>query len=628
MFRNLLFLNTILFFLQPLFFPVKTDTIQQSGQTIANQARLLKDNQLNKRDDQLFKSAQTYIKLNRPQHAILLLEDLLKRHPNQLSYYEWLLKAYLQLSRFELADSLIDEMQHRVPENPRFKIDKAEVLFQSNEKGKALQIWEETLENNSNNLNVFNQVANKMIQNRLIDEAIEVYKKAVIQFPKIHNFYYNIANLYKSRLMYNEATEYYLKFLSKQPNQRSSVFNQILSFNIEADQRKEFFRILETKNKELGQNIEIKLLLAQLYQRYKEYDRALNIYLQLEDNKSKGSLLLQFAKSSERDSSYQIALKAYQEIIEKYPKSSYSIQAYKGAVSTLFNLAKQTSLQHFASRGISLVDSLQSLYPNHSELHNLLYSKGEFYIDFYFDIDKAIEIFTTILHIKNLNIQIRNQTYLKLGECYLLKGQLELALKTFQTVKHPKYLGEANLLIGKTYFYMNEWDKSKEILESIIKSEGVSSTITNDAIELQMKLNVANNSSEILTQLAEADFLVVQRKKSEAIKKFINLSESTSITALLKSDIYLELIQLSIDLEEYTQALKYCSIAINDSALVQYIDNHLFLMAGILENPLNRYQEAFSTYQKLLQIYPNSYFAEPARDRMKLIREQKIIEIP
>ncbi len=628
MFRYLLFFNIILFFLQPLFSFVKTDTIQQRGQTTANQTKPLKDSQLKAKDDQLFRSAQSYIKLNRPQHAIILLEDLLRRHPYQLSYYEWLLKAYLQLSWFELADSLIDEMQHRIPDNPRFKIDKADVLFQSNEKGKALQIWEEILENNTNDLNVFNQVAEKMIQNRLIDEAIAVYKKAAIQFPKVYNFYYNIANLYKSRLMYIEATEYYLKFLSKQPNQRSLVFNQILSFQLEADQRDDFFRILETKNKELGQNIESKLLLAQLYQRYKEYDKAFDIYLQVEDNKSKGSLLLQFARSSERDSSYQIALKAYQEIIEKYANSSYSIQAYKGAVTTLFNLAKQTSLQHFANRGISLVDSLQSLYPNHSELYNLLYSKGEFYIDFYFDIDKAIEIFTTILNTKNLNIQIRNQTYLKLGECYLLKRQLELALKTFQNVKHPQYLGEANLFIAKTYFYTNEWAKSKEILQSIIKNEGVSSTITNDAIELQMKLNMVNNSPEILTQLAEADFLVFQRKKSEAIKKFINLSESTSITALLKSDIYLEIIQLSIDLEEYIQALKYCSMAINDSALVQYIDHHLFLMAGILENPFNRYQEAFNTYQKLLQIYPNSYFAEPARDRMKLIREQKIIEIP
>jgi len=628
MLRNLLFLSIVLFFFQSLFLSVKTDTIHQSSQTTTNQANPQKESQLKTRDDQLFRSAQSYIKLNRPQYAIRLLEDLLTRHPYQLSYYEWLLKAYLQLSRFELADSLIDEMQHRMPENPRFKIDKADVLFQSNEKGKALQIWEKILENNTNNLNVFNQVADKMIQNRLIDEAIEVYKKAAIQFPKAYSFYYNIANLYKSRLMYIEATEYYLKFLSKQPDQRSLVFNQILSFQIEDDQREDFFKILETKYKELEQNIEIKLLLAQLYQRYKEYDRAFNIYLQLEDNKSKGSLLLQFARSSERDSSYQIALKAYQEIIKKYTKSPYSIQAYKGAVSTLFNLAKQTSLQHFAERGISLVDSLQSLYPNHSELHNLLYSKGEFYIDFYFDIDKAIEIFTTILNTKNLNIQIRNQTYLKLGECYLLKGQLEFALKTFQTVNHPQYLGEANLFITKTYFYMNEWDKSREILQSIIKSEGVSSTITNDAIELQMKLNMVNNSSEILTRLAEADFLVFQRKKSEAIKKFINLSESTSITALLKSDIYLEIIQLSIGLEEYIQALKYCSIAINDSTLVQYIDNHLFLMAGILENQLNRYQEAFNTYQKLLQIYPNSYFAEPARDRMKLLREQKIIEIP
>jgi outer membrane protein assembly factor BamD (BamD/ComL family) len=52
------------------------------------------------------------------------------------------------------------------------------------------------------------------------------------------------------------------------------------------------------------------------------------------------------------------------------------------------------------------------------------------------------------------------------------------------------------------------------------------------------------------------------------------------------------------------------------------------LMANILENPLHRYQEAFNAYQKLLQTYPNSYYAARSRDRMKLLREEKLIEIP
>lgn len=600
----------------------------QSDQTQITLIQSTNDNQIQKRDKQLFQMSQNYIRIKRYDFAIPVLEDLLSRHPFETSYYEWLLKAYILTTQYQMADSLIDIMSERMPDNPQFQIDKANVLLQINEKETALSLWEEILNNNPDNLNVYNQVASLMIQNRLFDEAISVYKKAIIQFPQVPSFYYNIGNLYKNQLMYIEAAEYYLEFLEQQPNQRNLIYNQILSFDIEEDSREDFFRILEKKSLESDLSLDIKLLLAQLHQRYKEYDKALKVYQQLEDDKSQGARLLQFAQEATGDSSYQIALQAYLEITEKYPKSPYTIPAYKGAVSSLFHLAQQNADQKYAQRGVALIDSVISIYSNHREIPNLLFLKGTIYLEFYFDVDEAINIFTHIINKKNLNKLLRNQSYLRLGECYLIKAQVDRALKSFQAVTNPPFLSEAKLNQARIYYFQKEWEKCISILQSIIQSEGAAGVITNDALDLQMKINLVKSSPDILNHLSKADFLLYQRKKTEALKEYINLSEIVSDLPLLKSDITFQIIQLSLELEEYPQALTYCLANIEDSTLNQYADKHLFLMANILESPLHRYQEAFNAYQKLLQTYPNSYYAARSRDRMKILREEKLIEIP
>jgi tetratricopeptide (TPR) repeat protein len=586
------------------------------------------DNQIQKRDKQLFQMSQNYIRMNRYDIAIPALEDLLSRHPFEITYYDWLLRAYILATQYQKADSLTDIMSERIPTNPQFQIDKANVLLQLNEKETALILWGKIIHNNPDNQNVYNQVASLMIQNRLIDEAVSVYKEAIIQFPQVPSFYYNIGNLYKNQLRYVEAAEYYLEFLERQPNQRNLIYSKILSFDIEENLREDFFRILEEKSRKSDHSLDIKLLLAQLHQRYKEYDKALKIYQQLEDDKSQGARLLQFAQEASGDSSYQTALQAYWEITEKYPNSPYTVLAYKGAVSSLFHLAHQNADQKYARKGVALIDSIVLIYSNHPEISNLLLLKGSFYLDFYFDVDEAINIFSHLAKSKNLSKTIRNKSYLKLGECYLIKAQLEKAFKSFQAVTTPPLLSEAKFNQAITYYFQEEWEKCINVLQTIIQSEGAASVITNDALELQMKINSVKSSPDILSQLSRADFLLYQRKKTEALKEYINLSETISDLPLLKSDITLQIIQLSLELEEYPQALTYCLENIEDSTLNQYADKHLFLMANILENHLHRYQEAFNAYQKLLQTYPKSYYAARSRDRMRLLREEKLIEIP
>ncbi|OGB65503.1 MAG: hypothetical protein A2Y94_03755 [Caldithrix sp. RBG_13_44_9] len=591
------------------------------------QQRLLTEQNLRK-DQQQFRNAQNYINLNQYRIAIPLLEDLVKRNPDNFTYYDWLLRCYVITAELSQADSLVNLLRQKNPGNPMYEVDQASIMYRREQQENALDKWNQILQSYPQDINVYQRVASALIDNRLLDEAIKVYQQAITRIPNSESFYLSIAELYRSRLMYAEAAQYYLKYLQKVPGQQSFVFNQILAFQIEPEQRPKFFQTLEKFMLQDPQPGLIKLLTAQLYQRYGEFEKAFQLYQEMDDPKSEGSQVLQFAQAAERDSSYQVALQAYRYIIRKYPNSKQLIPAYSGAISTLLQSAIENSHQPSAQLALQMIDTVNQRFPQHPETNWLNYLKGVFYLDYYFDVDQSIEIFTAISDNKKVVQKLRDETLLKLAECYLIRGQLDKALQNFGKIVQPPYNGEALLGTARSYYFLKQWEQCRHTIQTILQTQGVSSLVTNDALALQILLGYSQDSPEIIEKFSEGELLIIQRKKSEALKKFKDIIEMKNVPAAIKAEVYLRLSRLSLELQEPLTALDFCNQAIQDPIILPYADEHLYLLAGILERSVSRPQEAFAVYKQLLEMYPNSLLADAARERMKIIREQPNFEIP
>jgi len=599
-----------------------------NAQNKISPVQTLLQQQNERRDQQQFRTAQSFINHNRYTSAIPILEDLVIRNPQNDTYYDWLLRSYLMVSEFNKADSLVSHMLKMQPDNPRYQIGKADVLYRQGMEKEAHELWNKILRQNSTNLNIYAQVANSLIANRLWDEAVAVYLTAIESIPNATHFYMNIANLYKSRLMYMKATDYYLRYLTVQPEQQGFIFNQILAFQIPEEQQAEFLQILEKRAQEGEQSTEIKLLLAQLYQRYRRYHDALKLYIQLEQIKHDDLRLLQFAQAAERDSVFEVALQAYKFIIRQNPTSKQNFLAYQGVVSCRFQLAQQLNDPQFAQKAISLIDTMSSRFPNQPELFRLRYLEGIFQLTYYFDVDRALAIFSEIISSRNVPADVRNQAILKSGECFLIKGQLKEAMQRFQQVNYPSYQGYALLWRAKTSYFMKKWEESKKYVEDVITSQGINSAVTNDALALQLHLNYAQQHETILSQLADADLLAFQQKKSEALKILLNLIDGKTIPAPLKSQIYQDICQFSLELDNPVAALEYSKMAMEDPTISTYADQSLFLMGTILEDYFRKYLEAFYAYRDLLDRYPHSIHAEECRIRMRQLRQKEGWELP
>ncbi len=580
------------------------------------------------RQGQLYRLAQSYLQAGQYQNAIPILENLYSTNPENRSYYRALLSTYLSIGEFGKANNTISEMEIKSPNDPHIRIDRGNLLYHSGEKEQAISLWKNILKDHPGNLNLYSNVASAMIENRLFDEAIKVYEEAIRENSNASFLYQNIANLYQTRLMYAQSAVYYLKYLEANPVQQQYVFNRILSFQIDEEQRPDFFNKLSEIADESKHPEVIEMLIAQLYQRYREFGNAFEIYKKLETKGGSGVYLLQFARQAEQDSSYQIALNAYQLVIDHFPKSPNLIQAYQGAISTLFSLAKETGDNQYADKGLAIIDQLQTRYPQTQQISQIMYLKGIFYLDYFFDVDKAAKVFKGIRDSRSSPQNMQDMAALKLGECSIIRGNLPDAITVFQGIKTKPFVGESLLMQANSYYYSGEWDKAKETVQKIIQQEGLKSTVTNDALDLQMRLGLYQSNPEMAGILASADLLIFQRRKSEAIKKLEEVAAMSSIPPLVKAQTFQKMADLSLQLGEYSDAMDFCSKAIRDSSLTNYADQSLFLLGSILDKHLNKQTEAFEVYRKLLEQYPNSLFVDQARERMRKIREMKPKELP
>ncbi len=573
------------------------------------------------RSQRQYQTVQTLLQMGRFQTAISLLKQLRAKDPTNVMYYQSLLEAYLATNQLDNALALIEEQRRLSPQNPRYDIDYGTILYKSGEQEKALALWQEILQKRGNDPYIYTLVANAMWENRRFDEAIEVYKQAYQRFPERTYLLQNIANLYRLRMEYFKALEYYLKFIQKEPDRYKGVARQILSFQLEEEQVGQLVDVLEKAARQYKHLPQIRLLIAQMYQKYGQYARAYAIYKELAKSKNGERYLLDFADAARADSVYALALEAYEQVIRNYPKSPRLIWAYRGAAEALYQMAVKENNDEAARRALALIDEAHQRFKNRVDMGDLLLFKAQVYRDFYFDLDKAIETaryITANIRGNNLTTQ---RAWLLMAESYLMKGDTQNATRMLQQITSGDLHGQALLLQARIRFWQHDWEGTRKKINEIIRTAGVQGNITNDALSLLTLLNYRNSAPDALAQYADADFLEYQKKYSRALKKLEGLLVPQTPPDF-RAQIALHAAQLAIRLGEPEQALQDYNAILKDEELRLYADEAMYRMARLLAFTLNKPQDAFQLLDKLLAEFPHSAFQDEARDLMQQLRTQ------
>lgn len=573
------------------------------------------------REQQQLRQAQAYQRTHQHENAAKILEALYAANPGDMQYYQELLESYLVLSRYPQAYQLIERQRAAAPPHLRYDADYGQVLVADNKREEALKVWDKILKSNPDNIEAYTLVASAMASNRLYEEAAEVYKKAYQRLPQQIYLLKALGDFYQARMQYYQAVQYYLEYLRKDPQNYQTVVRQILAFNLDEPQVDSLSQLLSREAQKSPGSEEVQLVSAKFYQKYQRYPEALQIYRKLENDQSGGKYFIEFARAVQADSMYALALDGYNEIIRRFPRSDHLLTAYLGAAECNLYIAREKNDPVYARQAVEIITKVRQEYPFHPQVANLSLLEGDIYRQFFFDIDRAAEIYLAVAKTYGKDADIREKAYLSAGESYIIRGELAKAIAMLEKVAVTRHRAAARYDLAKIAYYQGDYNRAGEYLKEIIQMEGASGKATNDALDLQTLLAYAQSAPEALKNYAAADWLSYQEKKSEALSKLQNALEQPA-PPHFRSRILFEAAHLAGEIGKYPEALEYCSRVLNDEQLALYADEALFLTANIVDRRLNDLPRAFQLYDRLLTEFPGSQFAIAARERLKEIREQ------
>lgn len=551
---------------------------------------------------------------------------LLQDNPDNNNYYEYLLKSYISQKKYSDAEKLSRKFIKRSNNYPKYFIDLGSIYDLQNQKDKANKSYNDAIKYIVPDIGMAMDVCNTFIEYNLLDYGLQT----VFQSRKIFN---------NNTILSTEASKIY----SLQNNKKGLIEEQLSMFQAnEFDQSQiqqvlqDYFNdpndynllkdiLLEKLQKEPDQLFYSDMLIWTFIQQ-ENYEAALLQSIAIDKRLNEnGTRLLNLGKYAMNNFKYDIANKAFQEVINK------------GASNNLYYTARKLKLNNQNEKIINStytkvdLDNLKLEYQIYfkelgesSETFETMKDYAKLLALYLNEVDAAITILERIIENRFGITSFIAACKLDLGDYYLIRGNIwDAALLYGQVDKAYKDepIGQlAKFKNAKLSYYAAEFSWAKAQLD-ILKS-GTSNLIANDALNLSLLISdneYIDSNLYSLKLYAEADLLVFQHKYNQAIEKL----DSINILFLnndLEDDILWTKASIDLQKQDFASAIiKLNNIADNYKDGI-WADDAIFKIAELYQYKLMNETLAMEFYRKLLDEFPGSLYVVEARKRFRLLR--------
>jgi tetratricopeptide (TPR) repeat protein len=598
--------------------------------------------------DVKFRLAQSYDRSGDYEAAVKLYEELLKKDSANFVLFDALHRDYLQLKRY---DDAIVLLQKRLTTNPKdigLLTQLGTAYIRKPDEPKALEAWEQAIATDPKREMTYRIVAGAMIENRLFDRAVVLYKRGRSACGDPAMFTNDLAYLYSIMLNYPEATREYLNLLRQNPAQLSTVQLQMARYTGRAEGLSAAILVVEQAAKSDEKNLPLRQLLAWLYMEGKRFDQAFTLYKEIDKMMNAGGHeLYNFAERALREKAYSVASKTFVEVQNNYPKFDLMAQVKFGYARSLEESAMETdTLRLFGNvspfsgndhpetesspiytGALAAYNHVVTEYPKTEFAARSLYRIAVLKDERLFDLDGARTALQTIEQEYPTFAAIRNEASLLLGDVHVGLSQLDVAETKFKfLVSQNSLAGEpkekAQLRLAELDYYRGNFQDALNKLQELTKN--AVSDITNDGLSLQIFIQENLQSNEKpLKEFAAADLLKKQRKLSEALARFESLLQSYPKTDIVDETL-MNIGDLLTQMKRFPEAVTSFERLIKEFPESLTLDRALMKIAQIYELGMNEKAKAIDTYQKLLTEHPNSIYVSEARKRIRELRGDTI----
>ncbi len=572
-----------------------------------------------------YQLAQSYENAGNYEEAGRLYKELFDEQKNNVQFFESYLKAYKELHKYS---ELIDDVKLFIEKHPQIKYRSvlAELFWKIGDNDKANAEWEDIIADNIKNPEAYEIISYAQMGLRQYDKAIVTLLTGRKNIAVKGLFADQLSRYYAMTRDFKNGIEEVL-LLEADPELRGYAQSRLYGF---LENTPAIAYIDQRLNKEIEKNpnnYELYQLLLWYYRTTKREDKAFDVCILIDQmRKAAGREIYYFADQARYDGDYEIAIKAYNHILNMGSASPYRSTAYYGLTRSLEARALDNDSIKMDEMKM-IVDSYIKMakdFAANSQSDESLLRAANLQYKYLNKTDDAVKILQNLTQ-KAKTTDIKSKASLKLGEIYLAENNLSKAKDEFRNVL-TKYINldiadanQAQYNLAMLEYYIGNLDSAKVMFDKL--SLDSKSQVANDALEYSGLITENKPNAKAMDVFRNAELLVQQNKPLEAAEKFIAVSDAASKAnigekALVNAaNIYEEAKQKPKAIEIWKRLAEEYPQGIYSDLVYYNIANY--------NSEIKNYDEAMKYYKKLLVVYPRSIYLEDARKKARALRDEK-----
>ena len=526
--------------------------------------------------------------------------------------------------------SYLENLDDMHKSDDQYTVSLAEAYMLISKKETAKDLWYSLINNKKNDIRVYRLVVGSMLKYCLIDDAIKVYEIALQNINNQQILHLDLANLYRTILNMEKAAEHFLEYYGKIPNQQSFLQRQLLNLTNSDEHVEQVAGVLKNYIDKHNDDPQIIEILGGLYIKSGKFNLAYDIFISLENKKKDGSYLFKFGKEAQNNKAFNFAIKSFNKILENKQIAIYNLTYFELA-NTYYKIALEENTTKDESEittsvlgAIQMFENLVSKNSIKSYSDLSCFALGEIYLDFYFDLDKTIYYHNYLIenYIKSSKY---SKSLIKLGDAFLIKGDLIKSQDTYNRKKDKNNFSITNFKLAELEYYQGNFSEALEKYDLILKNKGVTDSLANDALERTILINSFLSNTIDLKSFAHGELLIFQNKFSEAVEHLNKLLIKKNNISPRAGKFIAEVL---MKLKKYSEANIVLKDLTEQFPEDYHADEFLFKRASI-EEILGNLQSSFELYQQILNNYETSMYYEQARERARALSEKmKLEQVP
>lgn len=348
-----------------------------------------------------YNTAAQFIQQQKFEDALPILRNLYEENPAANLFFSKYIETLLHLKELDKAKEVAENHIKNHRDTYQASIKYAEILHLNDEREAALETWDEVIDENESNMQMYYSVAYSMVDRREYTAAIEVYKRAQSEFNNDSLFLNELANTYMQAGQFEKAVNEFFTLVIGAPEQMRIIQQHLLRMRDESLYETAAFeleeRLLDLEHSHVAYP-QLYQLLTWLLIETEEYQRAF-IFARQYENQTSHTVYSLFSLGSLLKSAgeYELAADSFKFYLESSANSA-RFRAMDELATTYMEWARylqQNNLETPARQNQLLDDAytyfteLLNAAPNYRQAKEVFTAIIELSLDHFKDLEKA-----------------------------------------------------------------------------------------------------------------------------------------------------------------------------------------------------------------------------------------------